>query len=68
MRRKLGVVATLWSYCIGFLKLKSSLKDKYDALNSKWTDVDSILSTMTTTYQPFSKLYALDSNNAKCLV
>ena len=67
MGRKLGLVATRWSYCIGFYEARGSLKCKYDASDSNWIDVDSIISTMTMTYQPSSKLYALDSNDVECM-
>ena len=66
MERKLSLVATLWSYCLGFLG--GSLKYKYDASDSKWMNVDSIISIVAMTYQPFSKLYALDSNGDEYLV
>ena len=52
-------------YC--FSKARDSLKYKYDASNSKLIDVDSIIATVTMTYLPSSKLYALDSNDAKRL-
>ena len=67
MGRRLGLVATVWSYCIGFYEARGSLKYKYDASDSKWIDVDSIIPTMTMTYQPSSNLYALDSNDVECL-
>src|SRR5665213_2576292 len=34
-----------------FSKARGSLKYKYDASNFKWIDVDSIISTVTITYQ-----------------
>ena len=59
MGRKLGLIATLRSYSIGYLKLEVFLKHTYDALDSRWIDVDSIISTVTMAYQSSSKSYAL---------
>lgn len=66
MGGKLGIVAALCSYCKEYLKLKV-LWGTNDALGFKWIGVNSIISIMTMTYQPSSKLYALDSNDDECL-
>ena len=50
-----------------FSKARGSLKYKHDALDFKWIDVDSIISTVTMTYQPSFELYALDNNDVECL-
>ena len=50
-----------------FSKARGSLKYKYDASNFKWIDVDSIISTITMTYQPSFQLYALDNIDVECL-
>ena len=50
-----------------FSKARGSLKYKYDASDFKWIDVDSIISTVTMTYQPSFELYAMDNNGVECL-
>ena len=65
--KKIGSSCNIMVLLYWFSKARGSLKYKYDALNSKWIDVDSIISTVTMTYQPSSKLYALDSNDVECL-
>ena len=51
----------------GISKSRGSLKYKDDASNSKRVDVDLIISNVTMTHQPSSKLYALDGNDVECL-
>ena len=45
-----------------FSKATSSKKFKYDISHSKYFDVQNILSIVTMSYMPNTKLYALDSN------
>ena len=65
--RKIGSSCIIMVLLYSTSRGKGSLKYKYDALDSKWIDINSTVSTVTMTYQPSSKLYASDSNDDECL-
>lgn len=47
---------------------RGNIKFKYNVSNSQWINIDTILSTVTLTYQPSNNIYSLDPNDAKELV
>ena len=50
-----------------FRKLPGHLKFKYDATDSRWIDVDAIITTVTVEYNSSNDVYTLDLEDADAL-
>ena len=52
-------------YCCNIIQnIQAVTKFKYDHTNSKWIDVDCIISMVTTSYNSTNEVYTLDRNDS----